>query len=161
MRLSIVQAALVRRSTDPLRTREWPINTPHSPSCISDPCRQCHRARGKQEHRTIRLEHCGHHQAERAGPTCLQRRAMRRPLRERPRCHGSRCKSHNVSRSRHWRIGDVFMRLWGMHAYRCHECRKRFYLPAAVAQQVKRQREWRGGHPHGRRRGSSHSNSAD
>ena len=38
---------------------------------------------------------------------------------------------------------DVFMTLWHLQPYRCHECRKRFYLASAVHEQLREERAWR------------------
>lgn len=37
---------------------------------------------------------------------------------------------------------DTFMSFLGMKAYRCRDCRFRFYLPMRLDSQVRRQRDW-------------------
>ena len=55
-----------------------------------------------------------------------------------PRCH-----SAQVSRSRTPAIRDGLMRWLGMCAYRCRECNKRFYVPAKIDRNLRRERAWR------------------
>ena len=52
------------------------------------------------------------------------------------------CKSANISRSKRWRVRDTFMLLLRMKAYRCRDCRFRFYLPARLDKQIRRERDW-------------------
>jgi len=52
------------------------------------------------------------------------------------------CESANVSRSQHKRVKDYLMALVRMKAYRCHQCRARFYLPANLENVVYRDRAW-------------------
>lgn len=54
-----------------------------------------------------------------------------------PQCH-----SADVSRSQHRRIGDFLMALIRMRAYRCLQCRARFYLPASLERNVYHERAW-------------------
>ena len=53
-----------------------------------------------------------------------------------------KCRSDQVSRSKSWRIPDLFMRMWGMRAYRCRECQSRFYLPTNLDTKLVAQQEW-------------------
>jgi hypothetical protein len=53
-----------------------------------------------------------------------------------------KCRSDHVSRSKTWRISDLFMRVWGMWAYRCRECQTRFYLPKNLETKVSAERDW-------------------
>jgi len=39
-------------------------------------------------------------------------------------------------------MGDLFMRILGMRAYRCRECQKRFYVTASVDKKKMAEREW-------------------
>lgn len=71
-----------------------------------------------------------------------------------------RCNSTNVTRSRRWRFRDVLMRLWGMRPYRCHDCRKRFYLPSGLARNISNARERQHGKRRRRRSKSSQPRSA-
>lgn len=53
-----------------------------------------------------------------------------------------RCLSSDVSRSKSWKPGDPFMALFRMRPFRCRQCQSRFYLPAARAGQIERERAW-------------------
>ncbi len=53
-----------------------------------------------------------------------------------------RCQSPEVGRSHRRRLGDLFMRLWGMKPYRCRQCRSRFYLPSRFESKLKAQGSW-------------------
>jgi hypothetical protein len=52
------------------------------------------------------------------------------------------CQSIDVSRSKHRKLKDLVMALAGMKAYRCLECRERFYLPASLEKNIYRERAW-------------------
>lgn len=52
------------------------------------------------------------------------------------------CQSVDVSRSQHRRIKDYLMALMRMKAYRCLQCRARFYLPSSLEQNIYRERAW-------------------
>jgi hypothetical protein len=54
-----------------------------------------------------------------------------------------RCKSTEVTRSRSRKLLDPVWRWLGLKPYRCRECHKRFYLPAAMESKHKRERAWR------------------
>lgn len=53
-----------------------------------------------------------------------------------------RCQSADVSRSHSHKLRDLFMALFRMRPFRCRQCQTRFYLPAARASQVERERAW-------------------
>ena len=67
-----------------------------------------------------------------------------------PRCH-----SAEVSASRSFRVRDLFMKLWGMKAFRCRECNKRFYLPEFFSGSIESRRLWLRGRRKRKRRSSS------
>ena len=52
------------------------------------------------------------------------------------------CRSSDIALSKHPKLRDLLMRLWGMRAYRCLECRKRFYLPSNWERKLKEDKAW-------------------
>ncbi len=53
------------------------------------------------------------------------------------------CQSTDVSRSKRKKLKDFFMVFARMRAYRCLQCRARFYLPASLERNIYREKAWR------------------
>jgi hypothetical protein len=53
------------------------------------------------------------------------------------------CHSNDISRSRKHKLRDSFMRWMGKVAYRCRDCRKRFYVNIDVDRRLRRAEEWK------------------
>ena len=52
------------------------------------------------------------------------------------------CHSNDISRSRKRKLRDSFMRWMGKVAYRCRDCRRRFYVNIDVDKRLRRVKEW-------------------
>ncbi len=52
------------------------------------------------------------------------------------------CDSANITPSKQRRFRDVLFRLFGQVAYRCRDCRSRFFIPARLEEEATRRREW-------------------
>ena len=52
------------------------------------------------------------------------------------------CDSANITPSKQRRLRDVFFRPFGQVAYRCRDCKTRFYIPSRLEEEATRRREW-------------------